>query len=207
LAFWALSWLGFLSPAGAKVEDLDKWVARVADAAKAGHFAAGLEGGECQASIPLHIGAVVAEFLDGKPARICSNSMDPTARLRKPVTVVDLDRKRFDSIIPYLPAALVAPNLKAASTIVFTHCSKTQIGRYGYLFPQTAYRRDCEMLFVDQSGSSELQILGIRSFDAFPPAKISTRFYFSDIVADRPEFNMRSYIEFYAADAAKAGGR
>ena len=107
----------------------------------------------------------------------------------------------------HLPAALLATSLSAASTIVLTHCSKTQVGRYGYIFPQTAYRMDCGLLFVDQNGPSGMQILGIESYSASPPAKISIRSYFTDVVPDRPEFYMQDSIVFRAADAAKPGNR
>ena len=105
LVYWAVSGFEFLSSAGAKVEDFDTLVARVAQAAKAGHAAAGLESEQCQASTPLHIGGVVLDFLDGKPVLECSASLRPTGPLRKPLAIVDLDRKRFDSMSRHLHSA------------------------------------------------------------------------------------------------------
>jgi hypothetical protein len=163
---------------GGKVEDLDNLVARVADAAWSRHFAAGLGTQECQASIPVHIGALVLEVLERKPAPVCSRSLEPAAPLPKPLAIVDLDSKRFDSITRDLPRALIAPSLAAAATIVFTHCSKSEVGRYGYILTHVAYRRDCRLLFVGQDGSSEMQILGIMSFWAMPPGKIDRTIYF-----------------------------
>lgn len=197
----------FLSSGGGKVEDFDKLVARVADAAQSGHVAAGVANEHCQAGIPLRIGDLVRDYLDGKPVMLCSNALQPAAPLGKPLAVVDLDHKRFDPIMRSLPSALLAPNLDAASTIIFTHCSKSEIGRYGYILTHVAYRQDCGLLFVGQNGSSAMQILGIRSFSALPPGKIDPRFTFGDVVADRPESQMQDYIAFRSADAAKVQGR
>ena len=194
---------GFLSSTGAKVEDLDRLVARVAEAAKAGHFAAGLEGQECQASIPSHIDALVLDILDGKPALVCVRSLEPAAPLRKPLAVIDLDSRRFDSITRDLPPALVAPSPAAASTIVFTHCSKSEVGRYGYILTHVAFRRDCDLLFVGQNAASEMQILGIMSFWAVPPGKIDARFTFGDVVPDRPESQMQDYLDYRSADTPR----
>jgi hypothetical protein len=182
-------------------------VARVAEAAKSRHFAAGLETQKCQASIPLHIGALVLDVLEGKPALVCVRSLEPAAPLRKPLAIVDLDSKRFDSITRDFLPALISPSLTAASTIVFTHCSKSEVGRYGYILTHVAYRRDCSLVFVGQNGSSEMQILGIMSFSAFPPEKIDARFTFGDVVPDRPESQMQDYIAYRSADAAKVRGR
>jgi hypothetical protein len=196
-----------LPSGGGEIEDFDKLIARVADAAKSGHVAAGIANETCQASIPLHIDGLVPNFLDGKPMTPCSNALEPAAPLGKPLAVVDLDHKRFDSITRSLPAALLSPSLNAASTIVLTHCSKSEVGRYGYILTHTAYRQDCGLLIVSQSGSSEMQILGIQSFSALPPGKIDARFTFGDVVADRPEFQMQDYITYRSADAAKVQGR
>jgi hypothetical protein len=205
MAYLIVFGFDFLPWTGGKVEDFDRLIARVAEAAKSGHVAAGLETQECQASTPLHIGALVLDFLDGKPVLVCTRSLEPAATLGKPLAVVDLDHKRVDSISRFLPAALLSPNLNAASTIIFTHCSKSEAGRYGYIFPHVAYRQDCSLLFVNQNGSSEMQILGIISFSASPPGKIDVRFTFGDVVADRPEFQMQNYITFRSADAKVEG--
>jgi hypothetical protein len=207
LAYASVSGFDFLPWTGGKVEDLDKLVARVAEAAKSRHFAAGLETQKCQASIPLHIGALVLDVLEGKPALVCVRSLEPAAPLRKPLAIVDLDSKRFDSITRDLPLALISPSLTAASTIVFTHCSKSEVGRYGYILTHVAYRRDCSLVFVGQNGSSEMQILGIMSFSALPPEKIDARFTFGDVVPDRPESQMQDYIAYRSADTAKVRGR
>ncbi len=207
LAYLAVFGFDLMSADGGKVEDFDRLVARVADAARSGHVAAGVANENCQASIPLRLGALVRDFLDGKPVTQCSNALEPAAPLVKPLAVVDLDHKRFDSVIRSLPAALLSPNLNAASTIVFTHCSKSEAGRYGYILTHVAYRQDCGLLFVGQNGSSEMRILGIRSFSAFPPEKIDARFTFGDVVPDRPESQMQDYIAYRSADAAKVRGR
>jgi hypothetical protein len=207
LAYLNIFGLDFLGPSGGKVEDLDKLIERVADAAKSGHFAARLETQECQASTPLHIGALVLDVLDGKPALVCARSLEPAAPLGKPLAIVDLDSKRFDSITRYLPPALISPSLNAASTIVLSHCSKSDVGRYGYIFPHTAYRQNCSLVFVSQNGSSEMRILGLMSFWALPPGKIDARFTFGDVVADRPEDQMQDYIAYRSAGAAKAQKR
>jgi hypothetical protein len=193
----------FLPRTGGKVEDLDKFVARVVETANAGHFAAGLEAQDCQASTPLHIGALVLDFLDGKPVLVCVRSLEPAAKLDKPLAVVDLDHRQFDPIARSLPAAFLAPDLNAASTIIFTRCSKSQVGRYGYILRHAAYRQDCGLLFVRQDGASAMQILGIMSFSASPPEKIDARFTFGDVVADRPEFQMQDYIAYRSTDATK----
>jgi hypothetical protein len=207
LVYWAVFGSNFLSSASGKVEDLDKLVARVAGAVKSGHVAAGLEKQECQASTPLHIDALVLGILDGQPALVCARSLEPAATLARPLAIVDLDSKRFDSITRDLPPALISPSLSTASTIVFTHCSKSKIGRYGYIIPHAAYRRDCSLLFVGQNGASETQILGIMSFSALPPGKIDARFTFGDVVADRPDSQMQDYIAYRSADAAKVQSR
>jgi hypothetical protein len=102
-----------------------------------------------------------------------------------------------------LPPTLVSPSLTAASTIVFNHCSKSEVGRYGYILTHVAYCRDCSLLFVSQNGSSEMQILGIMSFSALPPGKIDARFTFGDVVPDRPESQMQDYIAYRSADTTK----
>jgi hypothetical protein len=200
---------GFNAPSsgGGTTEDFDKLVARVADAARSGHVAARVASADCQASIPLHIADLVRDYLDGKPAILCSSDLDPAAPLARPVAVVDLDRKRPDAIAQSLPAALLAPNLNAAATIVLIHCSKAEAGRYGYIFPHTAYRQNCGLVFVGQNGSSPIQILGIRSFYALPPAKIDARFTFGDVVADRPDSQMQDYIAHRSLDAVKVRDR
>jgi hypothetical protein len=181
---------------GGKVEDLDRLVARVAEAARSGHVAAGLETQECQGSTPLHIDALVLDFLDGKPVLVCVRSLEPAARLQRPVAIVDLDRKQFDPIARSLPATLVSPDLNAASTIILSHCSKSEVGSYGYILSHTAYRQDCGLVFVNPKDASGPQILGMVSFWALPPAKIDTLFTFGDVVADRPESQMQDYITF-----------
>ncbi len=203
LAYVIVFGFDFLPWTGGKVEDLDKLVARVAEAARSRHFAAGLETQKCQASIPLHIGDLALDVLDGKPALVCARSLEPAAPLPKPLAIVDLDSKRFDSISRDLLPAFISPSLTAASTIVFTHCSKSEVGRYGYIITHVAYRRDCSMLFVSQNGSWEIHILGIMSFYAFPPGKIDARFTFGDVVPDRPESQMQDYIAYRSADTAK----
>jgi hypothetical protein len=201
--------LGFnaLSSDGGTMEDFDKLVARVADAAKSGHVAARVASADCQTGIPLHIADLVRDYLDGKPAILCFSDLEPAAPLAGPVAVVDLDRKRTDAIARSLPAALLAPNLNAAATIVLIHCSKAEAGRYGYIFTHTAYRQNCGMVFVRQNGSSPMQILGIRSFYALPPAKIDARFTFGDVVAERPDSQMQDYIAYRSAGAVKVPNR
>lgn len=203
LAYAVIFGSDVFSRTGGNVEGLDRLVARVAEAARSGHFAAGLETQKCQASIPLRIGALVLDVLDGKPALVCARSLEPAAPLRKPLAIVDLDSKRFDSITRDLPPAIIAPSLTAASTIVFTHCSKSEVGRYGYILTHVAYRRDCRLLFVGQADSSELQILGMMSFSALPPEKIDARFTFGDVVPDRPEDQMQDYIAYRSADTKR----
>ncbi len=207
LSYLAVFGFDVLSSGGGKVEDLDRWVARVADAVKSGHVAAGLETQECQASTPLHIGDLVLDTLAGKPALVCARSLEPAATLARPLAIVDLDHKRVDSMTRSLPAALLSPSLNAAATIVLTHCSKSQVGRYGYILTHTAYRQDCSLLFVGQTASAGMQILGIMSFSALPPGKIDARFTFGDVVADRPDSQMQDYIAYRSADAAKVPGR
>lgn len=206
LSYVALFGFNFPPSAGATVEDLDKLVARVADGAKSGHVPAAIADENCQASIPLHIGALALDFLDGKPVLICTRALEPAAKFGKPLAIVDLDHKRFDSIMRSLPAALLSPNLNSASTIVFTRCSKSEVGRYGYIFQHAAYREDCGLLFVSQKGDSEMQILGIMSFSALPPAKIDPRFTFGDVVPDRPESQMQDYIAYRSSDTVKVRG-
>jgi hypothetical protein len=205
LAYVGVFGFNALSSGGGTMEDFDKMVARVADAAKSGHVAARVASADCQASIPLHIADLVRDYLDGKPAVLCSSDLDPAAPLAKPVAVVNLDRKQPDAIARSLPAGLLAPNLNAASTIVLVHCSKAEVGRYGYILPHTAYRQNCALVFVSQNSSSPMQILGIRSFYALPPAKIDPRFTFSDVVADRPDSQMQDYIAHRSLDAVKRG--
>lgn len=203
LLYGAVFGFDFLRSDGATIEDLDKLVARVAYAAESGRVPAAVANENCQASIPLHIAALVLDFLNGKPVLICSRALEPAAKMGKPLAIVDLDHKRFDSIMHSLPATLLSSSLNAASTIVFTRCSKSEVGRYGYIFPHAAYRRDCGLLFVSQKGSSEMQILGIMSFSALPPAKIDPRFTFGDVVPDRPESQMQDYIAYRSSDPVK----
>ncbi len=189
------------SSGGAEIEHLDGLLARVADAAKSGRVPAAIANADCQASIPLHIDVLVLDFLGGKPVLRCDRGLEPAAKFGKPLAIIDLDRKRVDTISRLLPATLLAPSLNAASTIILTRCSKTEVGRYGYIFVHAAYRRDCDLLFVGQNGSSELQILGIMSFWAVPPEKIDPRFTFGDVVPDRPEDQMQDYIAHRSSDA------
>lgn len=196
LFYFAEFGFGIASLSGEEIEGLDSVIARVADAAKSGRVPAAIANENCQASIPLHIDAVVLDFLGGKPVSICTRALEPAANFGKPVAIVDLDRKRVDPISRLLPAALLAPSLNTASTIVFTRCSKSEVGRYGYIFVHAAYRQDCGLLFVGQNGSAAMQILGIMSFWAVPPAKIDPRFTFGDVVPDRPEDRMQDYIAY-----------
>lgn len=132
-------------------------------------------------------------------------SLTPAAKLGKPLAVVDLDRKRFDAINSRLPVPLLAPNVSAASTIVFTHCTTAKVGSYGFIFPQGAYRRDCGLLFVAQDGPSGMRILGITTYSRWPPKSASGRFSFGDVVADRPIFEMQNYIVARSETAAMPG--
>lgn len=207
LAYLGVFGFNFLGRGGEKIEDFDSLVARVADAAGSGHVAAGLPNEKCQADIPLHISALVQDVLSGKPVLICTRALEPAAPLGKPLAVVNLDSKRFDPITRDLPSVLISSSLNTASTIVFTHCSKAEVGHYGYIFTHTAYRQDCSLLFVGQNGASEMQILGIMSFWSLPPGKIDARFTFGDVVADRPESQMQDYISYRSAGAVKEQGR
>jgi len=203
LCYFAVFGFGVQSSGGVEIEQLDGFIARVTEAAKSGQVPAAIANEDCQASIPLHIGALVLDFLDGKPVLICTRALEPAAKLAKPLAIVDLDRRRVDSMVRSLPATLLSSSLNAAATIILTRCSKSEVGRYGYIFVHTAYRQDCGLLFVGQNGSSEMQILGIMSFWAVPPAKIDPRFTFGDVVPDRPESQMRDYIAYRSSDAVK----
>lgn len=207
LFYFAGFGFGIASSGGEAIEGLDRLIARVADAAKAGRVPTAVAKENCQASIPLHLGAVVLDFLDGKPVPMCTRALEPAANFGKPLAIVDLDRKRVDSMARLLPAALLSPSLNTAATIVLTRCSKSEVGRYGYIFVHTAYRRDCGLVFVGPNGSSAMQILGIMSFWAVPPAKIDPRFTFGDVVPDRPEDRMQDYIAYRSGDAVRVQGR
>jgi hypothetical protein len=204
LSYLGVFEFGVLSSGGGNIEDFDKLVARVADAAKSGHVAARVASEDCQASIPLRIADLVRDYLDGKPAMPCASALEPVTPWDKPLAVVDLDHRRLDPIGRSLSAALPSPTPNAASTIVFIHCSKSETGHYGYIFVHAAYRQDCGLVFVGQSGSSAMQILGIRSFYALPPAKIDPRFTFGDVVADRPDSQMQDYIAYRWAEPSSS---
>ena len=89
-----------------------------------------------------------------------------------------------------------------AATIAFIHCSKRKTGSYGFF--RDAFAQECNVLFVAAKGRSGAQILGLAFFRSPAPEKIDTRFsFFGDIVADRPDFDMRYYIVSRFAGAAE----
>jgi len=185
-----------------KIRGFDKLMARVEEAAAAGHSAAGLETPICQADAPEHIGDLALHVVRGKPALECTSSLQPALALAQPAAIIDFDRKQIDAINDMLPDELRAANLEAARTIAVIHCSKRKTGSYG-LF-RDAYAQECNVLFVAAKGPSGMQILGVAFFRAAPPEKSDTRFsFFGDIVADRPDFDMRYYIVSRFAGAAE----
>jgi len=192
-----LAWIfGFFSHTGAPIDNFDQLVAGVDAAIASGKFAPDLNKPEAEYDedgVSLHIGDMARRFLEGKPPLPINSQMDPPRPLPKPVKMVDFDRKRIDAIDDSLPDALRAPSLDAAATIVFVHCSPKKIGNYG-LFAD-GFSRICNELFVERSGPSGMRILGIAFFEKSPPAKIDPRFHFGDIVADRPESDLKEFIE------------
>jgi hypothetical protein len=185
-----------------QIEGFDKLIVRVGEAAASGRVAPGLETPVCQTDAPKHIGELAQDVLDSKPALECGSELQPAAALAQPVTIVDFDKKQIDSINETLPDPLRAPNLGAAATIAFIHCSKRKTGSYGFF--RDAFAQECNVLFVAAKGPSGMQILGLAFFRSPAPKKIDTRFsFFGDIVADRPDFDMRYYIVSRFAGAAE----
>jgi hypothetical protein len=176
-----------------EIAGFDKLTARVDEAAASGRIAPGRETPVCQADAPRHIAELAQNLLRGKPALECTSELQPASALTGPVVVVDIDEKQIDAINDTLPDPLRAPNLSAAATIAFVHCSKRKTGSYGFF--RDAYAQECNVLFVAAKRPSDMQILGIAFFRASAPEKIDTRFsFFGDIVADRPDFDMRYYV-------------
>ncbi len=176
-----------------EIAGFDKLTARVDEAAASGRIAPGLEAPVCQAGTPTHIAELAQDVLRGKPALECTSELQPALALAGPVAIVDVDNKQIDSINDTVPDPLRAPSLGAAATIAFIHCSKRKTGSYGFF--RDAYAQECNVLFVAAKGPSDMQILGLAFFRASAPEKIDTRFsFFGDIVADRPDFDMRYYV-------------
>ena len=176
-----------------EIEGFDKLTARVDKAAGSGRVAAGLETPVCQADMPKHLGELGRDFLRGKPVLECISALQPGVGLVIPVAIVNFDVKQIDSINDTLPESLHAPDLSAAATIAFVHCTKRKTGSYGFF--RDAYAQECNVMFVAANDPAGMRILGLAFFRAAPPEKIDARFsFFGDIVADRPEFEMRYYI-------------
>jgi hypothetical protein len=188
LIFIYVKIFGVPSFSGAKVEDFDKWVARV-DAALAAKQVAAMPDGVVCSMAPLALSVIHG----GANATGCERL--PDKPLAKPLAVIDVDDQRIDKVSGRLPESLIAPSLDAAGTLVFIHCSPERAGTYGSIFTHDAYRLQCAMLFVGQNGPAGMRILGVMQTMASPPQKIDTRFTFGDVVADRPVSSMQRTLQ------------
>jgi hypothetical protein len=201
-----LAYQAFRDPslAGDKIEDFDQLIARVDSAVAAGRVAPHLVVPTCQASEPLHIGALALNVAHGKEVLECISELWPGGPLRGPLAIVDVDARRFDAMTSRMPPALQAASLQAAGTIALAHCGKKKVGSYGFIFTHDALAQVCNLLLLGQEGSGQLRVLGVSYFYYGPPQKIDERFTFGDVVASRPDFNMESALRGYFAPAASA---
>ena len=123
---------GFSFFSRAEIGGFDRLIAGVDKAVGAGRIATGLETPVCQVGVPMRIRELVQDFLRGRPVLECTSALQPGVGLARPLTVVNFDTKRIDSINDTLPESLRAPNLNVAATIAFVHCTKRKTGNYGF---------------------------------------------------------------------------
>jgi hypothetical protein len=181
-------WLfGDMITRGARVENLDAYVARALAAATAGRLADPL-----QAAVgdryhdAKNVAHDVTDFFAAAPSGRFETALVRTTPFPAPVAAVDLDQQRYDAIRNELPDGARADTLDAARTIAFIRCRKEKVGSYGHIFSQDAYKQVCSLLAVDMGASAGPTILAMETFESQPPQKVDLRFRFGDIVAARP---------------------